>query len=47
MWPILGVTKRVTYVVGPEGRIEAVFNHELMVGRHLEDVKRHLQSKAS
>ena len=47
MWPLLGVTQRVTYVVGPDGRIEAVFHHELMVGRHLEDVKRHLQSKAA
>jgi peroxiredoxin Q/BCP len=46
MWPLLGVTQRVTYVIGPEGRVEAVFHHELMVGRHLEDVKRHLQSKA-
>jgi len=46
MWPLLGVTQRVTYVVDPQGRVEAVFHHELMVGRHLEDVKRHLQSKA-
>ena len=44
--PILGVSQRVTYVIGPEGRIEAAFHHELMVGKHLEDVKRHLEQAA-
>ena len=39
MWPILGVTKQVTYVVSPdECRIEAVFNHELM-GSKTEPLK--------
>lgn len=44
--PILGVSQRVTYVISPEGRIEAAFHHELMVGKHLEDVKRHLEQAA-
>jgi peroxiredoxin Q/BCP len=44
--PILGVSQRVTYVIGPEGRIEAAFHHELLVNRHLEDVKEHLARAA-
>jgi peroxiredoxin Q/BCP len=47
LWPILGINRRVTYIVGPDGRIEAVFHHELLVGRHLEDVLTHLKSKTS
>lgn len=44
--PLLGVAQRVTYVIGPDGRIEAAFHHELLVGKHLEDVKRHLSAAA-
>lgn len=45
--PLLGVSQRVTYVVGPDGRIEGVFHHELLVNKHLEDVKRHLQQRGA
>jgi peroxiredoxin Q/BCP len=41
--PLLNVAKRVTYVIGPDGRIEAIFHHELLVGKHLDDVREHLQ----
>jgi peroxiredoxin Q/BCP len=47
LWPLLGVARRVTYVVGPDGRIEAAFHHELQVGKHLADVRRHLQAHRS
>lgn len=42
--PLLGVARRVTYVVGPDGKIEAVFQHEFQVSKHLDDVVRHLSA---
>lgn len=45
--PLLRVSKRVTYVVSPEGTIEAVFQHEFQVSKHLDDVLRHLSVSAS
>lgn len=46
MWPLLNVNQRVTYVIGPDGRIEAVFHHELLVGKHLEGVQKHLRARS-
>lgn len=45
LWPILGVARRITYVIGPDGRVEAVFDHELRVKQHLEDVRAHLEKQ--
>ena len=45
LWPLLNVAQRITYVIGPDGRVEAAFHHELLVGKHLEAVRAHLQSK--
>lgn len=45
LWPLLNVAQRVTYVIGPDGIIEAVFHHELMVGKHLEQVRAHLEQR--
>jgi len=45
LWPLLNVSQRVTYVIGPDGRIEAAFHHELLVGKHLEAVQHHLREK--
>lgn len=42
--PLLGIDRRVTYVVSPEGEIEAVFQHEFQVNKHLDDVLRHLSA---
>ena len=44
LWPLLGVSQRVTYIIGPDGKIERVLHHELLVHKHLDEVKRHLQS---
>lgn len=44
LWPLLGVSQRVTYIIGPDGKIERVLHHELLVNKHLDEVKRHLQS---
>lgn len=37
-WPMLGLTRRVTYLIDPQGVVRGVFNHEFMVGRHKERV---------
>jgi peroxiredoxin Q/BCP len=47
LWPLLNVSQRVTYIIGPDGRIEAVLHHELLVNKHLDEVKRHLQKRAA
>lgn len=36
--PILSVDRRVTYVIDDEGIIQGVFSHELLVGKHVENV---------
>jgi peroxiredoxin Q/BCP len=38
LWPILEIDRRVTFIVGPDGRVEQVIRHELRVYRHLDDV---------
>jgi thioredoxin-dependent peroxiredoxin len=45
LWPILGVPKRVTFVVSPEQRIEAVFRHELNFKAHRDDVLRFVDAR--
>jgi alkyl hydroperoxide reductase subunit AhpC len=37
LWPILGKDRRVTFVIDKVGLIRAVYNHELSIGRHLDD----------
>jgi peroxiredoxin Q/BCP len=43
LWPLLSVNQRVTYIIDEQGRIEAVFHHELQVGKHLSQVREHLK----
>lgn len=45
-WPILGVAKRVTYVVDGAGVVRGAFRHELDVKRHLADVRACLEGLA-
>jgi thioredoxin-dependent peroxiredoxin len=42
--PILGRTLRVTYVIGQDRRILGAFHHELSAAKHVNDVKRVLES---
>jgi peroxiredoxin Q/BCP len=42
LWPILRVDRRVTFIIGPSGVVEAVIKHETRVSRHLDDVLAHL-----
>ena len=41
---MIGIPKRVTYVIDKEGIIRLVSHHELNMGNHLEDVLRTLRS---
>ena len=45
LWPLIGVAKRVTYVISPAQEIEAVFHHELDVKSHRDDVLRFVNTK--
>lgn len=38
LWPFLGKTRRVTYLVDDSGIVRGVFNHEFMIDRHRERV---------
>ncbi|GAC1534379.1 MAG: peroxiredoxin [Polyangiales bacterium] len=46
-WTILGLARRVTFVVGRDGKVEAVFRHEIQVNRHLDDVLAFIRKKGS
>lgn len=37
---LLGMPKRVTYVIDKQGIVQGVFHHELRVALHLDDVRR-------
>ncbi len=38
LWPVIGVPQRVTFIVNPQRKIEAVFHHELNIQQHRDDV---------
>lgn len=40
LWPVIGVARRYTFIVGPNRTIDAVFHHEVQVQRHRDDVLR-------
>ena len=40
LWPILERAMRVTFVVSPDRRIEAVIHHEIAIGQHRDEVLR-------
>ncbi|MFS8070287.1 MAG: peroxiredoxin [Byssovorax sp.] len=45
LWPLIGVAKRVTYVINDQQMIEAVFRHEIDVKSHRDDVLRFVNEK--
>jgi thioredoxin-dependent peroxiredoxin len=45
LWPLVRVDRRVTFVIGPEGVVEDVIQHEVRVSAHLEDVLTTLEAK--
>jgi thioredoxin-dependent peroxiredoxin len=45
LWPLIGLTRRVTFIVGPDMKIEAVFHHELNIEAHRNDVLRFVNER--
>lgn len=45
LWPLVGLARRYTFVVGPDMTIEAIFHHELDVQQHRDDVLRFVHEK--
>jgi peroxiredoxin Q/BCP len=45
LWPLVRLDRRVTFVIGPEGVVEQVIQHEVRVSQHLDDVLAALQAK--
>lgn len=45
LWPLVGLARRVTYVVGPDRTILAVFHHEIDVEAHRNDVLRFVNQR--
>ncbi len=45
LWPIVGIAHRVTYVIAPDRKIEAVFHHELDIEAHRNEVLRFVDAK--
>jgi len=45
LWPMIGLDKRVTFMIDPDGVIRAVFRHEIQISKHLDDVLRFLRQQ--
>jgi peroxiredoxin len=45
LWPLVGLARRYTFVVGPDMIVEAVFHHEFDVQQHRDDVLRFVHAK--
>lgn len=39
LWPIIGKAQRVTFVIDGDGVVRYVFHHEVLVNKHLEEVR--------
>jgi peroxiredoxin Q/BCP len=42
LWPVIGRPKRVTFIVNALRTIEAVFQHEVQIAKHRDDVLRYV-----
>jgi peroxiredoxin Q/BCP len=40
LWPVIELPRRVTFIVNPLRIIEAVFQHEVQIAKHRDDVLR-------
>lgn len=40
LWPLIELPRRVTFIVNPLRTIEAVFQHEVQIAKHRDDVLR-------
>jgi peroxiredoxin Q/BCP len=37
LWPLIGLDRRVTVLIDPEGVARGVFNHEVLATKHVDD----------
>lgn len=42
LWPLIGVPRRVTFIVNALRTVEAVFQHEAQIAKHRDDVLMHV-----
>lgn len=47
IWPLLRMTKRVTFVIDADGKLQAAFHFELRVGQHVKSVLNVLNASAA
>ncbi len=47
LWPLIGKSQRVTFVIDREGIVAATFHHEVLVGKHLDDVRAFVKKLAA
>ncbi len=45
LWPLIGLSRRYTFIIGPNRAVEAVFHHEINVEEHRNDVLRFVNQK--
>ena len=45
LWPLIGLPRRVTFVINPQRIIEAVFRHEIRIVLHRDEVLRFIHTK--
>jgi thioredoxin-dependent peroxiredoxin len=45
LWPLLGMARRVTYIIGPDRTVLAQFRHELQVVKHRDEVLRFVHDR--
>ncbi|MRG93940.1 redoxin domain-containing protein [Polyangium spumosum] len=49
LWPIIGLDRRITFVIDEQGIVRGVFNYELLPHKHVDDaiaLLRELAAKA-
>jgi peroxiredoxin Q/BCP len=47
LWPLIKLPQRITFVIDEQGVVQAVFHHEVQISRHLDDVRRFLEKRAT
>jgi peroxiredoxin len=45
LWPLIGLTRRVTFIINPQRTIEAIFRHEIKIVLHRDEVLRFINAK--
>ncbi len=45
LWPIVGIARRITYVISPAMEIAAVFHQELQARKHRHDVRAFIHAR--